>query len=172
MVQLQQMPSFLLEKEEICRREAYFRTLWQDSQINSPTPGFKWAKFKIQSVESELLPPSDSQRSPLSPPATEALSITPPSSNSLHVTHHYWWQLFTICLPHLPHEFSGTQSLFLSLSLLHLQWLKSYSVKEGANEKKIHKRTSDKTELTDSASLKLPPETERLHTFQCVIGWI
>lgn len=118
---------------------------------------------------SALMPPS--QRSPLSPPATEALSTTPPSSNSLHITHHYWRQLFTICLPHLPHEFNGTQNLFLSLSLLHLQWLESYSVKEGVNEKKIHKRTSDKTELTDNASLKLPPETERLHTFQCVIGW-
>lgn len=116
---------------------------------------------------SALMPPS--QRSPLSPPAT-SLSTTPASSNSLRYSSLLATAVPLTC-PHLPHEFNGTQAFFLSLSLLHLQWLESYSVKEGVNEK-IHKRTSDKTELTDNASLKLPPETERLHTFQCVIGWI
>ena len=117
-----------------------------------------WSSHGISCQSSVSFNATSSERSPLSPPATEALSITLPSSNSLHITHHYWWQLFTICLSHLPHEFNGTQNLFLSLSLLHPQWQESCSVKEGVNEKKkkIHKRTSDKTELTDNASLKLP----------------
>ena len=95
-----------------------------------------WSSHGISCQSSVSFNATSSERSPLSPPATEALSITLPSSNSLHITHHYWWQLFTICLSHLPHEFNGTQNLFLSLSLLHPQWRESCSVKEGVNEKK------------------------------------
>ena len=97
-----------------------------------------WSSHGISCHSSVSFNATSSERSPPSPPATEALSVTPPS-NSLHITHHCWWQLFTICLPHLPHEFNGTQNLFLSLLLLHLQWLESLSW--GSNKWKKKKST-------------------------------